>query len=48
MTHRSCSMQNGARKNSKYSKNEIILKIAKNSQQGRAIAFAKWFLLVKN
>jgi len=47
-THCSCSMQKTARKNSQYSKNESILKIAKNGHQAKAIAFAKSSLWVKN
>ena len=37
-----------APKNSKYSKNENILKIAKNDHQAKAIDFAKSSLWVKN
>ena len=43
-------MQKTAPKNSYYSKNETILKIGKNSQNAKAIAFAKWsvWLKIKN
>ena len=47
-THCSCSMQKTARKSSLYSKNERILKIAKNGHQAKAKAFAKSSLWVKN
>ena len=40
--HYSCFMQKTAPKNSKYSKNETILKISKNGHNAKAIAFAKW------
>ena len=36
------------KKNSSYSKNESILKMAKNGHQAKAIAFAKSSLWVKN
>ena len=39
--HQSCSLQKRAAKKSLYSKNETILKIAKNGQNGKAIAHAK-------
>ena len=41
----SCSMQKAARKNTKYSRNETILK---SGHHGKAIAFAKSSLWVKN
>ena len=41
-------MQKTARKSSLYSKNERILKTAKNGHQAKAIAFAKSSLWVKN
>ena len=41
----SCSVQNTALKNTKYSKNEIILKI---SHHAKAIAHAKSSIWVKN
>ena len=36
-THLSCSMQKMARKNSSYSKNDSILKMAKNGHNAKAI-----------
>ena len=47
-THSSCSMQETARKNSSYSKNESILKMAKNGHNAKAIAHAKWAVWLKN
>ena len=41
-------MQKKGSKNSKYSKNESILKIAKNGHQAKAIDLAKSSLWVKN
>ena len=44
-------MQKTARKNTKYSRNETILKIghlAKAIAHAKAIAFAKWSVWVKN
>ena len=41
----SCSVQNSARKNTKYSRNETILKIGHHA---KAIGFAKSSLWVKN
>ena len=41
-------MQKTAPKNSYYLKNESILKMAKNTHQPNAIAFAKTLLWVKN
>ena len=41
-------MQKTAPKNSYYSKDESILKIAKNGPQAKAIDFAKSSLWVKN
>ena len=41
-------MQKKAPKNSYYSKNENILKIAKNGNQAKATDFAKSYLQVKN
>ena len=44
-------MQKAARKNTKYSRNETILKIghlAKAIAQAKAMAFAKWSVWVKN
>jgi len=41
-THCSCSKQKTARKNSDYSKNKNILRIAKNGHQAKALAFAKF------
>ena len=46
-THESCSMQKTARKNSLYSKNESIFKMAKNGHNAKAIAHAKWPVWVK-
>ena len=46
-THSSCSMQKTAPKNSSYSKNESILKVAKNGHNAKAIAHAKYSLWVK-
>ena len=46
-THSSCSMQKTAPKNSSYSKNESILKLAKNGQYAKAIAHAKYSVWVK-
>jgi len=43
--YKSCSVQKTARKNTKYSKNETILKIG---HLAKAIAFAKWSVWVKN
>ena len=40
-------MQKTAPKNSEYSKNESILKIAKNGHQAKGIGLAKSSLLVK-
>ena len=40
LSHYSCSMQKAARKNSLYSKNESILKMAKNGHNAKAIAHA--------
>ena len=47
-THSSCSIQITARKNSGYSKNESILKMAKIDHNAKAIAHAKWAVWVKN
>ena len=47
-THSSCSMQKTAEKNRKYSKNESILKIAKNCHNAKAMAHAKYSVWVKN
>ena len=47
----SCSVRKTARKNSKYSRNETILKIghlAKAIAHAKAITFAKWSVWVKN
>ena len=41
-------MQKTAPKNNLYSKNESILKMAKNGHQAKAIDFAKSSLWVKN
>ena len=41
-------MQKTALKNSYYSKNESILKIAKNGLNAKAIAHAKYSVWVKN
>jgi len=49
--YKSCSVQKTARKNTKYSRNETILKIghlAKAIAHAKAIAFAKWSVWVKN
>ena len=43
--YKSSSMQKPARKNTKYSKNETILKIG---HLAKAIAFPKWSVWVKN
>ena len=43
--YKSCSVQKTARKNTKYSRNETILKIG---HPQKAIAFAKWSVWVKN
>ena len=48
LAHYSCSMQKTARKNSWYSKNESILKMAKNGLNAKAIAHAKWAVWGKN
>ena len=40
-THQSCFMQKTAPKKRYYSKNEIILKMAKNGHNAKAIAHAK-------
>ena len=47
-THYSCSMQKTAPKNSLYSRNESILKMAKNGHNAKAIAHAKYSVWVKN
>ena len=47
----SCSVQKTALKNTKYSRNETILKIghlAKAIAHAKTIAFAKWSVWVKN
>ena len=47
----SCSVQETARKNIKYWRNETILKIdhiAKAIAHAKAIAFSKWSVSVKN
>ena len=41
-THQNCSIQKTARKKSYYSKNESILKMAKNGPKAKAIAHAKY------
>ena len=49
--HYSCSVQKTARKNTKYSRNETILKMGylpKAIAHAKAIAFAKWSVWVKN
>ena len=49
--HWSCSVKKTAKKNTKYSRNETILKIghlAKAIAHAKAIAFAKWTVWVKN
>ena len=43
--HESCSVQKSAHKNTKYSKNERILKMGRFA---KAIEFAKWSVWVKN
>ena len=43
----SSSMQKTAPKNSEYSKNESILKVAKNGHNAKAIAHAKYSVWVK-
>ena len=46
-----CSVQKTAGKNTKYSPNETILKIAhfaKAIAHAKAIPFAKWSVLIKN
>ena len=47
-THSSCSMQKTAPKNSEYSKNESILKMAKNGNIAKPIAHAKYSVWVNN
>ena len=47
-THSSCSTQKTAGKNSLYSKNESILKVAKTGHNAKAIAHAKWAVWLKN
>ena len=49
--HKSCSVQKSARKNTKYSRKETILKtghIARALANAKAIALAKWSVSVKN
>ena len=49
--YKSCFVEKTARKNTKYSRNETILKIghlAKAIAHVKAIAFAKWSVKVKN
>ena len=49
--YNSCSVQKTAPKNTKYSRNETILKIshlAKAIAYAKAIAIAKWSVWVKN
>ena len=46
-THSNCSMQKTAPKDSPYSKNESILKMAKNGHNAKAIAHAKYSVWVK-
>ena len=49
--YKSCSVQKTARKNTKYSRNERILKVgrlAKASAHAKGIAFSKWPVWVKN
>ena len=46
--HSSCFMQETAPKTRYYSKNEIILKMAKNGHNAKAIAHAKWAVWDKN
>ena len=43
--HESCSVQKTAHKNTKYSRNESILKMG---HLAKAIEFAKWSVWVKN
>ena len=47
LSHYSGSMQKTARKNSLYSKNESILKMAKNGHNLKAIAHAKYSVYVR-
>ena len=47
-TRQSCSVQKTAPKNTSYSRNDKFLKIAKISQNAKAIAFAKWSVWLKN
>ena len=46
--HESCFVQKTAPKNNKYSKNESVLRMAKNGHNAKAIAHAKCSLWVKN
>ena len=46
--HSSSSVQTTAPKNTLYSKNESILKMAKIGHDAKVIAFAKWSVWVKN
>ena len=46
--HQSCCVQKTAPKNSQYSKNGSIFKIAKNGHNAKAIAHAKWSVWVNN
>ena len=46
--HYSCIMQKTAPKKRLYLRNETILKIDKNGDNTKAIAFAKWSVWVKN
>ena len=46
--HYTCFMQKTAPKSSQYLRNETILKIGKNGDNAKAIAFAKWSVWVKN
>ena len=47
--HNSCSLQKTARENTKYSRNETILKSGHLAKAiAHAIAFAKWSVWVKN
>ena len=51
--HYSCSVQKTPRKNTKYSRNETILKIVQHAKaiahvNLKAIAFAKWSVCVEN
>ena len=48
LAHYSCSMQKTAGKNSWYSKNESILKMAKSDLNAKAIAHAKCAVWGKN